>query len=161
MKKILVVLCAFVSCILLGGCAFGNQEKTYSSHGISVTMNKGFVEKSIMSQTAYFQGTDALFTALKEDFDTLALIDLGSKSTKKDYAEAVVKNNKADYKVIEKDDLTYFEYEKSISGKDYYYLASVYKTDDAFWLVNFACEKANKEKYESIFKRWAKTVKFD
>ena len=44
--------------------------------------------------------------------------------------------------------------------KDYYYLTCVLKSEDAFWLVNFASETSNKNKYQPLFKKWAKTIKF-
>lgn len=160
-RKVFVSFLALIMCLTLGGCIFGSKEKTYTSNGISVTMPEGFVEKSIVSQTAYFEGKESLFSALKEEFTTLSVVNLGKDSSLKEYAEAVIKNNKADYEIVEKDGLTYFEYEKSLSGKKYYYLASIYKTDDAFWLVNFACDSSNKAKYQPLFIRWAKTVKFD
>ncbi len=160
-RKIFVSLLALVMCFTLGGCVFGSKNKTYTSHGISVTMNDKFQEKSIVSQTVYLESTEAIFSALKEDFSALESINLGKSASLNDYAKAVVANNNADYEIKEEDGLTYFEYEKTVSGKDFYYLACVYKSDDAFWLVNFASETSNKGKYQPLFKRWAKTVKFE
>ena len=160
-RKIFVSLLALIMCFTLGGCAFGTKEKTYISHGLSVTMNDDFKEKSIVSQTVYLESTEAVFSALKEDFSALEAINLGKNASIKEYAEAVVANNNGDYEIKEEDGLTYFEYEKTVSGKDFYYLACVYKSDDAFWLINFASETSNKEKYQPLFKRWAKTVKFE
>lgn len=160
-RKIFVSLLALVMCFTLGGCVFGSKNKTYTSHGISVTMNDKFQEKSIVSQTVYLESTEAIFSALKEDFSALESINLGKSASLNDYAKAVVANNNADYEIKEEDGLTYFEYEKTVSGKDFYYLASVYKSDDAFWLINFASETSNKGKYQPLFKRWAKTVKFE
>ena len=160
-RKIFVSLLALIMCFTLGGCVFGSKNKTYTSHGISVTMNDTFQEKSIVSQTVYLESTEAIFSALKEDFSVLESINLGKSASLNDYAKAVVANNNADYKIKEEDGLTYFEYEKTVSGKDFYYLACVYKSEDAFWLVNFASETSNKDKYQPLFKRWAKTVKFE
>lgn len=160
-RKIFVSLLALIMCFTLSGCVFGSKDKTYTSNGISVTMSDGFQEKSIVSQTVYLESTESIFSALKEDFSVLEAVDLGESASLKDYAEAVVANNKADYEIKEEDGLTYFEYEKTVSGKDFYYLACVYKSDDAFWLVNFASEASNKGKYQPLFKRWAKTIKFE
>ena len=63
--------------------------------------------------------------------------------------------------VIVKDDITYFTYEKEVNGKKYFYLASVHKSTDAFYLVQYICLSKNKEKYEPKFLTWDKTVKFD
>ena len=56
------------------------------------------------------------------------------------------------------DKFAYFVYEKEVSGKEFYCTAVVYKADDAFWLVNFACEDKNKEEYSEKFIDWASTV---
>lgn len=159
-KKVFVSLLAIVVCMTLGGCFFAKNDKTYESHGLSITMPEGYTEKSIVSQTVYLEGTETIFTALKEDLSSLAQIGIDKNTSLKDYAKAVVENNKADYEIKEEDGLTYFEYEKQVSGKDYYYLTCVLKSEDAFWLVNFASETSNKNKYQPLFKKWAKTIKF-
>ena len=77
-RKIFVSLLALIMCFTLGGCTFGTKkEKTYTSHGLKVTMNDTFQEKSIVSQTVYLESTEAIFSALKEDFSALEAIDLG------------------------------------------------------------------------------------
>ena len=125
-KKVFVSLLAIVVCMTLGGCFFAKNDKTYESHGLSITMPEGYTEKSIVSQTVYLEGTEAIFTALKEDLSSLAQIGIDKNTSLKDYAKAVVENNKADYEIKEEDGLTYFEYEKQVSGKDYYYLTCVF-----------------------------------
>ena len=57
--------------------------------------------------------------------------------------------------------ISYFSYEKEVNGKKYFYLASVHKSTDAFYLVQYICLSKNKEKYEPKFLTWDKTVKFD
>lgn len=160
-RKFYVSIFILIIGTLLCGCTMKEKESTYTSHGLSVTMNEGFIEKSIVSQTVYFESNEAVFSALKEEFNLLESVNLGSNTTLKEYGEAIIKNNNSDYELKEEDGLTYFEYEKTVSGKDFYYLASVYKTDDAFWLINFACETSNKNKYQQLFKRWAKSIKFE
>ena len=42
-----------------------------------------------------------------------------------------------------------------------FYIATMHKSNDAFWLFNFACDSSNQEKFESTFKTWAKSVSFE
>ena len=148
--------------LILGGCFNSTvKQKDYASHGFNIKMDDGMTEKDIATATATFMSEKVVVTALKEEFTILEAIDIDEKSSIEDYAKAVIENNKADYELKEKDGINYFEYEKTVSGKDYYYYAVVYKADDAFWLVNFACDKTNKNEYQEKFFEWAKTVTFD
>lgn len=162
MKKKIGIIVLLIFSLILGGCFnLSAKQKDYSSHGFNIKMDDGMNEKDLATATVTYMSDKVVITALKEEFTFLEAIDIDEESSIEDYAEAVIKNNKADYKLKEKDGINYFEYEKTVSGKDYYYYAVVYKSDDAFWLVNFACEKRNKSEYQEKFFEWAKTVTFD
>lgn len=157
MGAILLVMC----CILLGGCfSKAVKQKDYTSHGFNIKMDEGMTEKDVMSTTATFMNNEAVVTALKEEFTLLETIGLSKDSKIEDYMEVIIENNKVDSEPKEKDGIHYIEYEKAVSGKNYYYVSAFYKSDDAFWLVNFACEKTNKKEYQETFLKWAKTVTF-
>ena len=143
MKKYAQLVCLSLILFLVAGCSlsslFKESTKKYTVNGISVTMNDSFYEKDLVSQTAYLESQEAIFTALKEEFTELEAAGINKDATLKDYAEAVKNANSFTGDIIEKDGLVYFTYEKDVSGKSFFYLATVYKTDDAFWLINFAC----------------------
>ena len=163
MKKVFKLLSLCIIASLIAGCSLpslGEKTKTYTSHGISVTMNDKFYEKSLLSATVYLESTDSIFTALKEDFNLLSTVGITKDSTLREYAELVVKANQLSTQIIEEDGLTYFTYEKTVSGKDFYYLATVYKSNDAFWLINFACEKNAQSSFKPKFIKKKKTVTF-
>lgn len=150
-----------ICCLFLGGC-FNKEvkQKEYSSHGFHIKMDEGMIEQDIATSTATFTNTETVVTALKEEFTLLESIGINKDSKIEDYAKAVIENNKENYELKEKDNIHYFEYEKTVSGKNFYYLSAVYKSSDAFWLVSFACEKNNRSTYEKTFLEWAKTVTF-
>lgn len=158
-KKLAIGLVLVIMLLSLAGCAA--TTKTYSSHGLEITMKDDFIEKSIATATVYYVSNDAIFTGLKESFEELSVINLGKDSTVDEYAEAVLANNQVSYDMQKDGDLTYFTYEATASGKDFFYLSALEKSNDAFWILTFACEKDNKDKYEPLFKEWAKTVKFE
>lgn len=164
MKKLKLFSILLVATLLLSGCGSNKETdntKQYSDNGFSITLPSDFYKKDLASVTVYYESKYAIVTALKESFDTLEAADLNSKSTLEDYAKAVVANNKQDDVKLEMSEdgkFIYFIYEKEVSGKDFYYTAAVYKSEDAFWLVNFACEDKNKETYSEKFIDWAKTV---
>lgn len=163
MKKCLKYFSILLLVVLLTGCSFlKEEEKTYKVNGIKITMANDMIEKDLVSQTAYLEGNEVIFTALKETLTDLNQVGITEESSLKDYANLILTGNKLDAKLIEDEtnNITYFTYEKEISGKNFYYLASVYKTNDAFWLTNIACEKKNEEKYKDKFLKWASTIEF-
>ena len=164
MKKFKYLIVVLVAILLSGGCSFNEEEsnnKQYYDNGFSITLPSDFYKKDLASVTVYYESEYAIVTALKESFTTLETVGLNSNSSIEDYAKAVIKNNKqddADLQLSEDGNFAYFVYEKEVSGKEFYYTAVVYKADDAFWLVNFACEDKNKEEYSEKFIDWASTI---
>ena len=80
--------------------------------------------------------------------------------TLNEYAKLVITANSLTATAAEEDGLVYFTYEKSNNGKDYKYYATVFKGTDAYWLIQFACEVDDFDKFLPDFQKWAKSVKF-
>ena len=157
-RKGICTLIIFALCLFLTGC---DKTKIYTSHGMSIEMPVGFYEKSLASTTVYFESQTAIVTGLKETFTTLSQVGLDKDSSVNDYLELVLENNQKEENLKEDENLVYFTYEANVSDKDFFYTTVGYKANDSFWLLNFACEKENKDTYASEFLKWAKTVKFD
>lgn len=161
MKKALkTFILLFVAIITLGasGCSCFNRQETYSKYGMSITMDKGFVEKSIVTATYYLESTDAIMLATKEEFQSL----IPSTMSLESYTDLVLDTNDltADVDDRETKDYLYFSYKKTVNGKDFYYFATTHKTDDAFWLVQFACVEDDKDEFQNKFFTWADTITF-
>jgi len=175
MKKILYFLFATILIITISGCSEKKEDntnkdkdttteeknKTYSSHGASIVLPNNFYEKNLASATAYFESTKAILMFLKEDLSSLATINIGKNSTLGDYANAVLANNEMTAEVKDHANFKYFTYEKSNNGKDFFYVSTLFKANDAFWLVTFACEKKDQNFYQTEFLKWAETIKFE
>lgn len=162
MKKNIKLLVLVLLVVVIAGCSLlKDKTKTYTQNGISVTMNDGFTLKELDNVTVYLEGEDAIFTALKENFTTLEPLGITSESNLQNYAKAVIEANSLTSSIKEKDGVTYFTYTKEVNNNNFYYLATVYKSKDAFWLINFACEAKNKDTFEPRFIEWAKTVTFE
>lgn len=159
-KKVLYLLLLIV--VAVTGCALLEpEEKTFTDKGMSITLTDDFTEKDLVSTTVYFESMDAVVTGLKEEFSTLEEAGLTKDSIVEDYAKAVAYNNKKEDEIKTEDGLTYFTYTSDVNGKTYFYIASMYKSNDAFWLFNFACDSSDQEQFENTFKTWAKSVKFE
>jgi hypothetical protein len=82
--------------------------------------------------------------------------------TLEEYAELLVEANGLSSDVKIKDGMTFFDYQKK-SSKDqkiYRYRAYVYKSDDAFWMIQFAIETKNYDDYADSIDEWARSVSF-
>ena len=159
-KKICAIISALTALLLcvvgIAGCSF---EKTFEKAGMQITLTSSFYEKELVSQTAYYESRTALVTCLKEEFSSVPGVSSYSLS---EYTDAVKSANKLQSEVQTREgkDYLYFTYEKTVSGNDYFYLATTHKADDAFWLIQFACFTSQKDNKTETFLKWADTVTF-
>lgn len=153
---LLVCLCLTV----LGGC-FKAKDKEFSKAGMTITLTTRFAEKELISQTAYYESSNALVTALKEPVSSAPSF---KDYTLEQYTQAVLNVNKLNNTKIDKPegkDYYSFAYEKTVNETEFYYFATTFKTEDAFWLIQFACTSANKNKLQESFEKWASSVAFE
>lgn len=167
--KIVIFIIMFVVVGIVIGCVcllFDSDEKVFSKDGMSITLTEDFVENEYYGFNAYYDTEEAQVYVMKESFSLLKENDQPTNISAKEYAEIMMKTQNIDSDVLEKDGLTYFYYEKDVLGyaeeyvKNSYY-AVAFKTNDAFWLFQFACEKSLYNKYEEKFVEWAKSIEFD
>lgn len=158
MQKSLKILLIFLLLILTIGCS---DEKTYSNKGISITMAKGLFKKSHDTATIYYENDEIFVIGLKESFEDLLEIDVNELTTIEEYVEEVFINSGQQYDLQKINDLYYFTYEYKINEHTYYYVSTIHKSYDAFWICNFACLNANKDKYHELFLKWGQSITFN
>lgn len=153
----LFMLAAILIIATFTACFFGAKDKTFEVGDLKITLTDQFVEKEIVGQTAMFQSTNVLVTVLMEEKSLI-----GNGVSLERYAELVCNvNGLKDSEIELNGDRAEFTYEKTVSGKDYKYFAKCYKTDEAYWLVQFACFEDSADKYVDNIEKWADTVKFE
>ena len=141
----------------LFGSSFENaKDKTFSKAGMSIVLTEKFTEKEQAAYTSAYDSERVAVFTLKEEFTLQE--GLGDLSLNQ-YAQLVIEANKLDAETKKEGDLTYFQYTKQANGKDNNYYAYVYKSADAFWLIQFACESKYNETTTELFIKWAKSVK--
>ena len=79
----------------------------------------------------------------------------------KGYADYLLKSISVTAEIKTEDGITYFEYSKKPDDIKYNYFVSVYKTEDAFWFIQFSCQSDKINEYRPLFIKWAKSVFFD
>ena len=161
MKKFLSLL--LFATLLLTFCACTSATpKQFSAQGMTITLTSAFTETTQEGYTACYDSKDVAVFALKESFSLMQGMD---KWSLQDYAELVLEANKdrAPQAIKEVEGLTTFEYTflNEQLNKTYTYFCVMYKTSDAFWLVQFACLEGKYETLRPSFVEWAKTVSFE
>ena len=167
-RGLLVLLFAFIAGIILGclrncdALYTGNGDpKTFSAAGMSITLNDKFLKENLNGITAAYATDEVVVLIIKEEF---SLADGFESYTLNEYRNLLLEANGLSSKSIRNNDgILGFEYERTIdkTGDLYTYFAYVYKTDDAFWLVQFAVKSDLIDQYETQFDEWAKSVTFN
>jgi hypothetical protein len=134
---------------------------TFTKAGFSITLTSEFAEASAPAYTVYYESGTAGVAVLKEDFTMFEAAGVSTDITLNEYAQIVMSANDTHADINVRNGITYFEYERSISGSDFAYLVTVFKSGDAFWLVQFFSETMDYSGLRDDFFRWAASVEFD
>jgi len=163
MKKILsALIVSTLVCTAVALSACGPNEKVFEKNGIKITATTGFVEKELLSVTIYLESVDKIITGLKETPGSAFPI---TKSLR-EYTEATLTANNLSSTPINLYSengvvFEYFIYERTASDKDFKYLGVTKKSDQFFYLFNFASENKNFDKFEQQFMDWAKLIEVE
>lgn len=134
--------------------------KTFYSNGMTITLTEEFKKMDIENYTVAYDSKNVAVFALKEEF---TLADGFEDYTLEQYADLVIQTNglgSAEIKTVA--GLTYFEHNftNPQTNDDYRYFSYVYKTNDAFWLIQFTTLNENADEYAQQITAWAKSVEF-
>lgn len=167
-KGLLILIVAAIVGAVIGYSITSNlfsnktpDPKDFSSNGMTIKLTDEFVKTDVENYTVAYDSKNVAVFALKEAF---ALADGFQDYTLKQYGNLVLQNNNlSSSKIEDKEGLIGFEYEfTNPDTKDTYkYFSFVYKSNDAFWLVQFATLTENVDEYSSKIIEWAKTISFE
>ncbi len=162
MKKILAVVLLVCVLFSLSGCgkkAYEYKDSEFSSNGITITLTKAFKGKNHTGYAACYDSKDVAVFVIKENYTLNADF---KDMTLDQYAESIysVNSERNPSPITKTEGITYIEYE--FANEDgaviYKYFVAMYKGDEAFWLVQFACNVDVYGEYLPYFVKWAKTV---
>ena len=166
-KGALITVAAILVGFIIGfAISFGSEcsprDKKFSVDGMTITLNSNFEKVDVDKEHKYdasYGSEEVAVLVLKEEF---SLVEGFEDYTLEEYAELLVEANGLSSDVKIKDGMTFFDYQKK-SSKDqkiYRYRAYVYKSDDAFWMIQFAIETKNYDDYADSIDEWARSVSF-
>ena len=157
-----VVICACLVGVMIGSFLWSytfsgdsSQPKTFSQKGITITLHGGFRKTYDSRFTACYTSKEAAMFVLKEPFSTMEGFE---NYTLEQYGNLVIQKNQLTASEIKTENgLTYYTYE-SEDGKSFF-MAFLFKVEDAFWLVQCATNADQADAYTPQFKQWAASIK--
>ncbi len=157
MKRRLLLLSIFFLALMLVGCQ--SNEKTFSGAGVTITLDKSFVEKEVIQAPFYLESRNHLFMALRESKTDLRANGIATLET---YIRAVLKNaNKtATIKSFEEGDISfkYAYYSSTVDDQTFGYMLLVMEGENHYYTMNFGCLEKNLEGNKDLYIKWAKTI---
>lgn len=136
------------------------HPKDFSAEGMNITLTDAFDEENYQGFTQCYESRSVLVSTLKEEFTLMPGLE---DYTINDYAELVCQSNRVDSSELENEQgIVFFDYvTRGDDGKDYYYMVTMHKGNDAFWLIQFATPESNQDKMYDQFLSWAASVTFE
>ncbi|MBR6051950.1 MAG: hypothetical protein IKP68_12230 [Clostridia bacterium] len=136
--------------------------KDFSANGITLTLDTSFKAEDKDPFMFYAQTKTVAVLASKDDFEKYPAL---SSFSIDEYAGLLTSSGKFDNltEVMHESGLTYriYDFTYAESGTTYTYFTSFYKTDSAFWTVQFTTTKNAAEKYRADIIKWAQSVSFE
>ena len=137
------------------------KPKTFTQGPVTITLtNKFWTEES----TARSEGFDAVFSSQEVGVfaykRAYTVVDELADYSPEDFAGALVYTAGIPTLAMRSEDgLVWFSYDdEGADGELYRYFVHVYKTDSAFWMVEFAVRRDQAAALETEIHGWAKTV---
>lgn len=136
------------------------SAKTFSSDGVNITLTEAFQETDVEGFTVTYGSRDVAVFIIKEPF---TLLDSFEDYSLEQYADLVIQSNNLDTSQEKTNDgLITFEFNSvnPSTNENYHYFAYVFKSDDAFWLIQFSTLSENVDTYSEQIHEWAKSINF-
>lgn len=137
------------------------KEKVFTCEDMQITLNESFGETEYMGYKTVYRSKNAVILVLKDNISELP--SEFKTMTTEEYGEFIIELNQYSESstVEQKDGLIYFEYEATSDGEDFYYFSTIYRTEDAFWVIQFSTKQEDADKMQDDFIEWAKSVSFE
>lgn len=134
------------------------SPQEFSAEGMTITLTNDFISSEADGYTLCYDSEKVAVLALREEF---ALQEGAEDYTLVEYGELVIQTNKLETALEVQNGIHCFEYEHAASKKEtYHYLVTLFKTDDAFWMVQFITLTENTEDLRPSFLEWAGSISF-
>lgn len=158
------LLIGFFGPALLSPEVKDDDPRAFYCEEMSIVLTKGFTDSYMEGYSGCFDSETAAVFVTREEF---SLMEGLKDYTLDEYGKLVLDSNKDLFpegtEIKTEDGLTYYEhsYFDEEAEEGYNYFGVLLKSDEAFWVVEFACSDYDYEVYRPYFVKWAKTIEFD
>ena len=169
-KKVVIGSIAGVAIIIVSLflILFLNNEdgdKEYSTNDFTFISSEKLTKKKLEKYDYYFENENSsvVILGVKEEKEELAKLEGYENLTLESYAKVIYEGEEdttSELKYNEKANYYYFSYNYTGGSEDIFYIATMYETEEAFYIINFASELKKKNDYEKEFIKWADSLKF-
>lgn len=135
-------------------------KKSFAYEDMTITLTDDFAKADYDGVSTAFEAEDIAVLVTKEPLPDIEEI---KNMTVKDYFELLMNGSGLTSKLeATKSGIDYFsytsEYDKTIGEMTY--TAFLFKTDDAFWMIQFGCTTEDLDEYKDKIFKWADTIQF-
>ncbi len=134
--------------------------KQFAVDNMQITLTSEFTTESYQGYNGVFASREVAVFVVKEEFSLMEGLEV---YTLQQYGELVIDNNglAGIVELSEAEGICYFDYEYDNTEENtIYYLSSLFKGEDAFWIIQFAVPAEETEAYLPQLIEWAKTITF-
>ena len=154
---------SLTSCALLDTILSGDKEYRYQE--LVLTLDSSFteIEAEKENRTTFVSVSGTAVIVIKESFESMEAkgIENPEALSLEDYRDAFNMANDYNGTIEEIDGLTAFTYNNFSEGTNYKLLVCVYRSETAFWSLQFMSLADEYDENEKEFINWAKKVTFD
>lgn len=159
---ILILVSAFIVGVIIGLIPHifdTPEDKVFTSNGLSITLTDEFIKVDQEGFEMCYGSPDVAVLISRDKFSDLLGLE---EFTLQEYGELVIENFEIEGgEVTDVNGLVAFEYEAETEDGTYHYFVTIHKSDDSFWLVQFATLTKKIDKYAESFVKWADSVSFE
>lgn len=168
-RRSIALLLAVVSMLcIFSGCSKEKSKEFTTSTGASITLTDAFAivnDESYGDFDAVYLSDYSACAILTESIEELQ--DLGyDEMTENEYAKLLAELYNDSIRAVgsvttnSATGLESFTYTASNAGNKFYYFVVIKKNATHYCTITFWCLDSSKDKYQSKFEEWAKTIKF-
>lgn len=142
--------------------AIENRPRDFSVDGMTITLTSAFDPYDQEGFAAAYGSDDSLCFVRKEDFSLAEGIE---DLSLEEYGQILIQISPqaGDAQLQLDGGIPYFEYNHTSedTGNDYNYVICLYKSEDAFWSVQFATMLKDAQRLRPDIEKWAASVRFE
>lgn len=152
-RGLALLICCILLCSTLSSCT-ATKEKTFTRGAFSINLTDAFRDEKISGFFAVFSSASCGVFVIRETFS-----EVGSETfSLEEYARKVIANNGIDCQLSAEHAMISFEYDRTVEGRKFTYLATVRKGAGAYWLIQFATESHRYEDLRTTMFAYASSV---